>query len=308
MKKPKSKIGECEYHLCRKRTKVFLCKYCGRYFCKDHIKPQPVLNFQQVSTSKEPLRSKLEEIWRSEKGHPDYAYTPIFWKKIEEEEKIKTERMWEALDTLKELKEVEESKIHKFIESIVNKTKRKIKIRINLKNILFGLIFCLGIFSVVYTLGRQHGYDFFNLPEKYVQQIYTKTNEVRSTYGLHQLEKCETLDKLAKVRMGHILNYYKTNHQLEHYLFEMDTKPYLLSLGKIGENIFLVKEGYICVFFIIPLCVPIGSTGEEMVNGWMNSPGHRSNILSSDYRFISVEVKRYEDKVFALQLFSSSCN
>ncbi|MEM0324308.1 MAG: hypothetical protein QXW35_00180 [Candidatus Aenigmatarchaeota archaeon] len=73
--------------MCKKETKIFLCKYCKRYFCKEHIDPKPVLTFRQVFTAKEPLRSKLEEFWRSEKGHPDYVYTQIFWEKIEEEER-----------------------------------------------------------------------------------------------------------------------------------------------------------------------------------------------------------------------------
>jgi hypothetical protein len=105
VRKPESKIGVCSYHLCRKRTKVFLCKYCGKYFCEQHIEPKPVLTLNQISTAKEPLRSKLEEIWRSNKGHPDSAFTPIFWNKLEKEEKEKLERAWEALDILKEGRE-----------------------------------------------------------------------------------------------------------------------------------------------------------------------------------------------------------
>jgi len=102
VRKPESKIGICSYHLCRKRTKVFLCKYCGKYFCEQHIEPKPVLTLNQISTAKEPLRSKLEEIWRSNKGHPDSAFTPIFWNKLEKGEKEKLERAWEVLDILKE--------------------------------------------------------------------------------------------------------------------------------------------------------------------------------------------------------------
>lgn len=144
----KTKIGECEYHLCKKKTKVFLCKYCGGYFCKEHIKPKPVLSLRQVSSTKEPLRSKLEEVWRSSKGHPDYVYTPIFWRQIEEIEERKTEKLLETLDELKKTGEVvkhkEEHKLEpEFFESpplltyTLETTERKSK---NLgKNILIGI-------------------------------------------------------------------------------------------------------------------------------------------------------------------------
>ena len=35
--------GICEYHLCKKKTKVYKCQYCGKYFCEQHLKPLPPL-------------------------------------------------------------------------------------------------------------------------------------------------------------------------------------------------------------------------------------------------------------------------
>lgn len=107
--KPKVKEGICEYHLCKKTTKVYLCEYCGRYFCEDHIKPKPVLTFKQIQKAKEPLRSELEEIWRSDIGHPCEVYTPIFWKNIEEKEEKTYLKINEFLSKLKE-KEIKSSK------------------------------------------------------------------------------------------------------------------------------------------------------------------------------------------------------
>jgi hypothetical protein len=97
---PRVKKGICSYHLCRKRTTVYRCKYCGRYFCKDHIDPLPVLSFYQVTTAEEPIRSELEKIWRSEKGHPCYPYTQIFWDNLEKAERERQEKEKEALDKL----------------------------------------------------------------------------------------------------------------------------------------------------------------------------------------------------------------
>lgn len=157
MEKPKSKTGICEYHLCKKETEVFLCKYCKRYFCKEHIDPKPVLTFRQVFTAKEPLRSKLEEFWRSEKGHPDYVYTQIFWEKIEEEERTIMRKMWEALDRLNEQRDerkFEEMELSEIpgIEKEKKSSSSSIIVRINLVTIiLFILIFILIVFFFIFS-------------------------------------------------------------------------------------------------------------------------------------------------------------
>ena len=42
MSKIPSKKGECSYHLCKKtRAERIECKYCGKLFCPEHIKPAP---------------------------------------------------------------------------------------------------------------------------------------------------------------------------------------------------------------------------------------------------------------------------
>ena len=30
-----TKIGKCDYHLCRKKTELHECKYCHNFFCKE---------------------------------------------------------------------------------------------------------------------------------------------------------------------------------------------------------------------------------------------------------------------------------
>ena len=89
-----SKIGVCHYHLCRKRTKVYRCKYCGEYFCKEHIKPKPPGMPKFNSVSQEDILY-MEE-WRDTHGHPcvpfyDYWITQI---------KKKREKYMQNLDKL----------------------------------------------------------------------------------------------------------------------------------------------------------------------------------------------------------------
>jgi len=97
---PEVKKGVCEYHLCRKRTTVYRCKYCGKYFCEDHIKPLPVIYFDQVIHAEEPIRSELEKIWRSKEGHPCYPYTQIFWEDLIKKEKEEQEEWKKTLNKL----------------------------------------------------------------------------------------------------------------------------------------------------------------------------------------------------------------
>jgi|YelNatPaOPRAMG01_1025707.scaffolds.fasta_scaffold29863_3 hypothetical protein len=101
-KEDKDKIDKekCNYHLCRKKTKLYRCKYCGNYFCKEHLKPKMCLTLHQISTAKEPLRSWLEKEYRREDGHPDLIYTKIAWQKLEAREKEELEKRWKALDIL----------------------------------------------------------------------------------------------------------------------------------------------------------------------------------------------------------------
>lgn len=101
-RKPKSKIGICSYHLCRRRTRVYKCKYCENYFCKKHLRPKIVTSLHQVSTAKEPLRSYLEREYRSEFGHPDLVYTKIVWERLKRKEIEEREKIWKTLDKLKE--------------------------------------------------------------------------------------------------------------------------------------------------------------------------------------------------------------
>lgn len=46
--------------------------------------------------------------------------------------------------------------------------------------------------------------------------------------------------------------------------------------------------------------------GREAVDGWMNSPGHRANILSFEYNCIGIGVAVHNDKVYLTQNFGNS--
>jgi len=95
-KKSKERIDKlvCNYHLCRKKTKLKQCSYCKRYFCKEHIKAK-LPGTPKFDTSTSEGSRKLEE-WRSPGGHP----CPDYFEHYEMEQENERTRYREALDKL----------------------------------------------------------------------------------------------------------------------------------------------------------------------------------------------------------------
>jgi len=102
-------MSEREYHIdvcpeCKHREgdssekKLFQCRYCERWFCERHLEPRlaVIRDFNKIIKDKE-WRDLVEEDWKREDGHPDYAYTK------------------ERFDELKIEKEILRSKIEAFL-------------------------------------------------------------------------------------------------------------------------------------------------------------------------------------------------
>lgn len=92
----------CNYHLCRRKTKLYRCKYCGRYFCREHINPKLVLTKSFIESVEDRiLKDKLYEEWRRRDGHPDPVWTEKFWNEIREKEEKMRKTFFEFLDRSK---------------------------------------------------------------------------------------------------------------------------------------------------------------------------------------------------------------
>jgi uncharacterized protein YkwD len=94
------------------------------------------------------------------------------------------------------------------------------------------------------------------------KQILDQTNAQRTRYGLPALTVDRGLLRSARTHTAWMTN----NHTLQH-----TTKP-------VGENIAMGQR-----------------TTDEAVNDWMNSPGHRSNILNGSYKRTGVAAYRTPD-------------
>ena len=106
----------------------------------------------------------------------------------------------------------------------------------------------------------------------YEQEVIRLVNEIRAENGLKALTYDWELSRVARYKSQDM----KDNHYFSHTSpvygtpFEM-IKNFGISYRSAGENI---AKGY--------------ATPQAVVDGWMNSSGHRANILNAGYTRIGV--------------------
>ena len=106
----------------------------------------------------------------------------------------------------------------------------------------------------------------------YEQEVVRLVNDIRSKNGLSPLTLDWELSRVARYKSQDMKDKGYFSHTSPTYgsPFAM-MKSFGISYRTAGENI---AKGY--------------STPEEVVKGWMNSPGHRANILNSSFTHIGV--------------------
>lgn len=104
------------------------------------------------------------------------------------------------------------------------------------------------------------------------KQVASLTNSERKAKGLSALTLDSQLSKLARIKAEDMAKKGYFSHTSPTYgsAFDMMNK-YGVSYRTAGENIAKGQK-----------------TAESVMNGWMNSSGHRANILSSAYTNIGV--------------------
>lgn len=104
------------------------------------------------------------------------------------------------------------------------------------------------------------------------RQVVTLVNQERAANGLPALSLSVTLSDGARLKSQDMRDNRYFDHNSPTYGSPFDMMKSLgITYSAAGENIAM---GY--------------STAEAVVNAWMNSAGHRANILSSNYTTIGV--------------------
>ncbi|MBH0230400.1 CAP domain-containing protein [Halobacillus yeomjeoni] len=106
----------------------------------------------------------------------------------------------------------------------------------------------------------------------YEQEVVALVNEERSQEGLAPLEAHERLSGLARLKSRDMAEHGYFSHTSPNYgsPFEM-MNQYDFEYRAAGENIAAGQR-----------------TPEEVVEGWMNSEGHRENILNKNFTHIGI--------------------
>ncbi len=112
------------------------------------------------------------------------------------------------------------------------------------------------------------------------KEIYEETNKERIAAGLPELVWSDELAVAADIRAEEIIDYFD-------HIRPDGTKCYALGDRIRGENIARGPE----------------ATGSEFVQHWMESPGHRANILREEYTLIGVGTRSVEMGCTGVQIF-----
>ncbi|MCQ6267316.1 CAP domain-containing protein [Fictibacillus sp. WQ 8-8] len=115
--------------------------------------------------------------------------------------------------------------------------------------------------------------------QEMIQRVVELTNQERRKYGLSDLKWDPSLTNVAQVKANDMEknNYFSHNSPTYGSPFEQMDKmdiPY----SSAGENIAVGQQ-----------------SPEQVVNDWMNSEGHRKNILNPDYTHIGIGYTDNED-------------
>ena len=106
----------------------------------------------------------------------------------------------------------------------------------------------------------------------YEQQVVNLVNQERAAAGLSALTVNAKLAGMAEKKAEDLRDNHYFDHNSPVYGSPFDMmRQFGISYKSAGENIAKGQR-----------------TPEEVMNGWMNSPGHRANILNSSYTEIGV--------------------
>ena len=121
---------------------------------------------------------------------------------------------------------------------------------------------------------------------EYAQEVVRLVNEERAKNGLSALTIDYTAAKAADVRAGEIESYFSHTRPDGSSCFTALSQAGVSYMGA-GENIAKGQR-----------------TPAEVMNGWMNSSGHRANILNAKFTKIGVSYKMVNGTPCWVQLFT----
>lgn len=132
------------------------------------------------------------------------------------------------------------------------------------------------------------GFEYPEIDAKaFADEIFRLTNEERVKAGLPEVERREDVAPVTVIRAQELSEFFShTRPNGEGYMSLMD--EYGIQYQWAGEN---------------GAKVPATSGPSGMMNGWMNSEGHRNNILNPRHTGLEISVYQVGQMVYCSQMF-----
>lgn len=124
---------------------------------------------------------------------------------------------------------------------------------------------------------------------EFAEQVAYLVNEERTNQGLKPLEMSSVMNEAASVRADELTESFSHTRPDGTSCFTIYDKYNIKYMDFAGENIHAGSD-----------------TPESAVESWLNSSGHRANILDKDARYIGVGVAYSEGTYYWVQLFQTS--
>ncbi len=132
-----------------------------------------------------------------------------------------------------------------------------------------------------------------NFSDQIEQLIFTKVNEERAKAGVSTLNYSSLMEKYARIKsqdMGDRNYFDHQNPEGELITSQMDRDG--ITYRAWGENIAYIGG-----------VTDLNQLAEQFMTNWMNSSGHRANILSENFTSIGVGVYKSGNRYYATQEF-----
>lgn len=132
------------------------------------------------------------------------------------------------------------------------------------------------------------GFEYPEIDAKaFADEIFRLANEERVKAGLPEVERREDVSPVTVIRAQELSEFFShTRPNGEGYMSLMD--EYGIQYRWAGEN---------------GAKVPATSGPSGMMNGWMNSEGHRNNILNPRHTGLEIGVYQVGQMVYCSQMF-----
>ncbi len=148
-------------------------------------------------------------------------------------------------------------------------------------------------------------YDPADYTKEIAEKVIEYTNKERKAAGVDPLEEADVLMDAAAIRAEELITSFSHTRpdgtSYNTVLDELTSYFGKLTVGNTGENALLTgggEGGYESKASMID------TYAQAIVNQWMNSDGHRENMLNPEHKYIGVCVYDPNKVLYATQLFA----